>query len=160
MKALLRFLAAGLGTGYVPLAPGTAGSLLAIPLYLALGGPTASLSLLLSAGALLTLVGLWACHEGELAWGHDPSRVVIDEVAGQYWTLVIAATAHPLGLFIAFLLFRLFDIWKPWLIDKLQNLPGAWGVMCDDLLAGVVGGLILRLAIEFSPLAALYLASS
>jgi phosphatidylglycerophosphatase A len=151
VKAFLRWIAAGLGTGYFPFAPGTVGSLLGVFVYLAVGGPEASWTMLIIVGVILTILGLFACHEGELAWGHDPSRVVIDEVAGQYWTLVIAGTATWPGLLIGFLLFRLFDIWKPWLIDRLQSLPGAYGVMCDDLLAGFVGGVLLRVFILVSP---------
>lgn len=152
MINVLRLLATGLGLGYAPIAPGTAGSLLAFPLWLWLGGIAMPVWLQAGWTLLLIAVGLLACAEGERAWGHDPGRVVIDEVAGQWVTLLIARPLGIWGLLAAFLLFRLFDIWKPGPVDKLQRLPGAWGVMMDDLLAGVFAGVLLiglRLLLPF-----------
>ncbi len=143
MKAMLRLLATSFGLGYLPLAPGTWGSLAGVALYwwamdYGLGWP-----MLLCITLILPLIGWFACREGESAWGHDPGRVVIDEVAGQWLTLLIGGSASWPYLIGGFVLFRIFDIWKPGPVDKLQRLPGAWGVMADDLLAGVFGGLIL-----------------
>ncbi len=75
---------------------------------------------------------------------HDPSEVVIDEVAGMWIALLGAPLTAP-HLLAAFLLFRLFDVWKPGPIDRLQNLPGGWGVMADDVAAGAVAGLLVAL---------------
>jgi phosphatidylglycerophosphatase A len=143
MKALLRLIAAGLGTGYAPVAPGTVGSLLAFPLWLLAGGTEMPAWLMLALSLLLVALGLFACAEGERAWGHDPGKVVIDEVAGQWVTLLVAQPVGWMGWLAAFLFFRLFDIWKPGPVDKLQQLPGAWGVMFDDLLAGLFAGLVI-----------------
>jgi phosphatidylglycerophosphatase A len=146
MGKILAVIASGFGLGYVPFAPGTAGSLLAIPIWLLCVNYAVSWPIYLLITVILIGIGLLACAEGERRWGHDPGRVVIDEVAGQWLTLLIAGQSGIGWLIAAFVLFRLFDIWKPGPVDKLQNLPGAWGVMCDDLLAGVFGGIILLIA--------------
>ncbi len=138
---LLRFWALGLGLGRLPVAPGTWGSLLAFPLWWLCGGPQIPLALAIPLTVLLLLSAWAACEEGERAWGHDPGRVVVDEVAGQWLTLLLGPpallTGWP-GWLGAFLLFRLFDIWKPGLVDKAQRLPGGLGVLMDDLLAGLL----------------------
>ena len=94
---------------------------------------------------LLALVaGVWAAGVMETESGsRDPSEIVIDEVAGMWLALIGIPVTWP-GLLAAFLLFRLFDVWKPGPIDRLQNLPGGWGVMMDDIAAGAVaGGLVV-----------------
>ena len=142
MRTLLLAWAQGLGLGRLPLAPGTWGSLLAFPLWWAAGGPAAPALTLLPMGFLLLLTAWIACEEGEKAWGHDPGRVVVDEVAGQWVTLALGPAtllgSWP-GWLAAFLLFRLFDIWKPGWVDKAQRLPGGLGVLADDVLAGLLG---------------------
>lgn len=145
MKTLLRAWALGLGLGHGPVAPGTWGSLLAFPLWWLSGGPDSPLLALGVVGVLLLGLGWAACAEGEKAWGHDPSRVVADEVAGQWIALALAAPRLWWGWLGAFLLFRLFDIWKPWIIDRAQRLPGGLGIMADDVLAGVAAAGVLAL---------------
>lgn len=137
MRNALAFLALGFGAGRFPKAPGTAGALLAALLWLLCRDQLAVQLVLL---AFWILAGLAACAEGEKRWGHDPSRVVVDEIAGQWLALTLAQPAGWPGWLLAFLLFRLFDIWKPGPVDDLQRLPGAWGVMSDDLLAGLLAG--------------------
>ncbi len=144
MSKLLRAWALGLGLGLGPIAPGTWGSLLAFPLWWLTGGPNSPFLPLLGMGVLLLGLGWAACEEGERAWGHDPSRVVADEVAGQWLALALAAPLTWWAALLAFLLFRLLDIWKPWIIDRAQGLPGGLGVMADDVLAGLVAGALLR----------------
>ncbi|MDP2359858.1 MAG: phosphatidylglycerophosphatase A [bacterium] len=144
MSPLLLAWAQGLGLGRLPVAPGTWGSLLAFPLWWLTGGAASPPLALAVMGVALLALGWAACEAGERAWGHDPSRVVADEVAGQWLTLVVAAPTSWLGCGAAFLLFRLFDIWKPCWVDRLQRLPGGLGVMADDLLAGLLAGIILR----------------
>jgi phosphatidylglycerophosphatase A len=91
-------------------------------------------------------VGVWAAGVEEARVGrHDPSSVVIDEVAG----MLVALIAAPAGLGwagVLFLLFRVFDVWKPYPIGRLQDLPGGWGIVADDLLAGVYANVLGRLA--------------
>jgi phosphatidylglycerophosphatase A len=147
---LSALLATGLGSGLLPLAPGTWGSLLALLLaeglfaLAGLGGVA-----LLAAGSLLAGVPASA-RVAALRGGKHPSQIVIDEVAGQALALLLLHAALPQaappalrwGLAVlAFGLFRLLDVAKPGPIDRVQALPGGWGVMADDLLAGLGAGI-------------------
>jgi phosphatidylglycerophosphatase A len=101
---------------------------------------------LVAASLAATAIGVWASGWEETRVGvHDPSSIVVDEVAG---TLVALIAAPPrLGWVLAlFFLFRVFDVWKPYPIGRLQDLPGGWGIVADDLLAGVYANLLGRLA--------------
>jgi len=143
-------LATWFGVGLMPWAPGTWGSLAALPfaaLVQWLYGPVA----LLAAAILLAVAGSVAV-ERMLAAGDDPdpSHVVVDEVAGQ-WLALVPAALDPLAYLVAFVLFRLLDVLKPWPIDSLQRLPGSLGVMADDVAAGLVAA--AATALLFSPAA-------
>lgn len=121
------------GAGYSPLAPGTAGSLVTLVAVWFL--PFTPLTL---AGTLVavTVIGTWAAHRVERALGRkDPSVIVIDEVAGMLMSVLLLPRTIPV-LVTAFLLFRLFDIWKPFPAYESQALSGGLGVMLDDLIAG------------------------
>lgn len=136
-------VATGLGLGYAPVAPGTVGSLggvlLAWALGQAFGWPAVAL-----ATVALTLVGFWAAGIGPSHFGaEDPGPIVIDEIAGQMLALLLLPPT-PLTLVGGFLLFRLFDIWKPFPVNRLEKLPGASGIMADDLMAGVLANVTLR----------------
>ena len=130
------------GCGYFPKAPGTAGTLGAIPLYLLLRaqGPW----VILGAALFLTVVGIWAAdivakHSGL----KDPQLVVIDEVAGVLCTLAVAPLTWP-GLIVGVVLFRVFDQWKPWPARAAERrLPGGYGIVLDDIAAGAWGALVL-----------------
>jgi phosphatidylglycerophosphatase A len=152
------------GVGYLPLAPGTWGSLIAVGIYLVIGwfetnaathGVATDKNLLqvttfhwtLNA-ILLTafcLIGTWASTRSiPLLGDHDASEIVVDELMGQFVTLAFI----PFGLgwpfvLAGFLLFRLFDIVKPYPVDDLQQLPGGLGVCADDIIAGVYAGICL-----------------
>jgi phosphatidylglycerophosphatase A len=135
-------LAHWFGCGLVPKAPGTVGSLGAIPLHLLLlrVGPIPHALAVLA----LTAVGFVASQRAAVAAGdEDPSSVVIDEVAG---TLIACWFVRDHGwwaIALAFALFCLFDIWKPWLIDRAQHVgPPGVSIMLDDILAGLVAGAI------------------
>lgn len=147
MNRLALWLATFGPVGFLPIAPGTWGSLAALPaawLLHRLG----SFPLLAGATLVSTLLGLWAA--GVYAKGaEDPSEVIIDEFAGQLlalWALSYAlwARGSPMHIFpwpdvlVGFLLFRLFDIWKPWPIRSAEKLNGGVGIMLDDLLAGAM----------------------
>lgn len=140
MRRLARLLAGGFGVGCAPRAPGTAGSIAAV---LAGAGlmTTGRLALPLAVvGA--SLGGLWAiAASGEAK--DDPGWVVIDEVAGQWVTLLGLARPTPLGLLAAFAVFRLLDIAKPGPIGWADRQRWAAGVMADDLIAGALGAAIL-----------------
>ena len=138
-------LATWFGCGLSPRAPGTVGTLGAIPfgiLILWMGG----IEMLLLATAIIFVLGLWAAREYERHTGaHDPGAIVIDEVAGM-WVAMAVAGLNPLMIALAFVLFRVFDIKKPWPVSWAdQKLPGAWGVMTDDIIAGVYAGALLGL---------------
>ena len=139
------------GVGFLRPAPGTWGSLVAAlagGLWLACA-PTAFISWGLAAGVLVaTSAGIWASGVCTTVTGiEDPSPVVIDEVAGVWATLLLVpptvGVASPLlASIVAFLLFRVFDIVKPWPISALERFPRGWGVMADDLAAGLLAGML------------------
>ena len=127
-------IASGAGAGYFPVAPGTAGSLVAaVGLWLI---PFSSVGLW-AALAAVVVAGIWASHHVEEMLGRkDPGVIVIDEVAGMM-VAVLLLPRTPGVLLCAFLLFRFFDIWKPFPAREAEALRGGFGVMVDDLIAGV-----------------------
>ncbi len=159
------------GVGYLPLAPGTWGSAVGVLIYI-IFGYVESLAILnylpkgfsneqisawihffnLSVFLLFTLLGIWAAARAtELFKDKDPSQAVVDEVIGQLITFLFIPFTTSWKLILAgFLLFRLFDIWKPYPIDYLQGLPAGIGVCADDILAGVYAGVCLSLIYAIS----------
>jgi phosphatidylglycerophosphatase A len=132
------------GCGRSPLAPGTAGSLGAIPLYLVVvrAGPAA----VAAAALLVIVVGIWAASEvAREAEIKDPGFVVIDEVAGMLLTLLPLRTTSLQGIAVGFAVFRVLDVAKPWPIRSLEKWPGGWGIMADDVAAGLLGACIVAL---------------
>jgi phosphatidylglycerophosphatase A len=133
----------GLGAGFSPIAPGTAGSLLGVALFVPLAAP--GLPAVALALAVLFPAGVWAAGVcGERYGAHDHRRIVVDEIAGQLVALA-SFPAQPGWLLAGFLLFRLFDIWKPFparRIDRQWRTP--FGVMADDLVAGIYANLALQ----------------
>jgi phosphatidylglycerophosphatase A len=149
LDASAQWVATGFGSGYSPVAPGTAGSLVGLLLFL----PLARLAwpAQLAAVAAVALVGALAAGRVARQLGiEDPGLVVVDEVAGQWLTLV-ALPLTPLTALFGFLLFRLMDIVKPWPARDLERLPGGWGIMADDLAAGVCAQLALRVVLAVWP---------
>ena len=144
--ALARWLATWFGCGRSPVAPGTVGSLATLPVHYGLKALGAGPHAALTVG--LTLAGTWAAHVVARSTGDDdPSSVVIDEVSGTLIALGIAASSGPLGEFVALVLFRLLDIFKPGVIDAAQRLrPAGLGIMADDVLAGLAAGALVRAA--------------
>ena len=135
------------GLGHSPVAPGTLGSLAALPmawLIDVLSEKTGGLPLLVVAICLVILLGWWAADQHQKATGqHDSSCVIIDEVAGQ-WIALLFLPTHILSYAAAFLLFRLFDIWKPGPVGWAdRQVKGGLGVMLDDILAGLMALAIL-----------------
>ncbi|MDR3683334.1 MAG: phosphatidylglycerophosphatase A, partial [Geothrix sp.] len=148
------WLATGFGSGYLKPAPGTWGTLSGLLAWLLLAGawrlPT---WVLLAAPLALTLLAVWAADQVVKETGQkDPSFIVADEWAGIWFALtpllfMVPPQPQPWLLLAArlgvpFALFRLFDIWKPGLVDAVQDLPGGWGVVLDDVLAGLLAGLL------------------
>lgn len=154
------------GVGYLPLAPGTWGSMVGVAIYLGIAWLVTFLAfvfksqisgvgwypfvswvhaVILIAFLLFTLLGVWAAGRSTELFGDlDPSHAVVDEVIGQLIVFLFVPFGIGWPLILAgFLLFRLFDIWKPYPIDYLQVLPGGIGVCADDILAGVYAGICL-----------------
>lgn len=152
MSTPVHLLAFGFGSGCAPVAPGTFGTVLGIPLFLILMG--LPLPLYLAMTAVLFGFGCWLCGESSRLLGvHDSPGIVFDEVVGFLMTAVpllpvLHLSAQPLwlGLLLAFVLFRSFDVLKPWPIRWLdRHVHGGFGIMVDDLLAGAFGAASLML---------------
>ena len=142
INILSRFLATGAYSGYAPIAPGSAGTLVGLGLYLLI---PASGSHLWVAGLLALLaIGVKVSGDAEAVWGKDPPSVVIDEIFGFGVTVALLPKSVKVAV-AGFVLFRLLDIVKPAPARQLERLHGGWGVMLDDLVAGIYGNLLLRL---------------
>jgi len=185
------FVASACGLGYIPIAPGTFGSLAGLLLVglpglawkgaIGIAGPSAlaantvgsriTIPLVAFLAAVLTAaIGVWSAHQAAAFWHErDPQRVVIDEVSGQHLAVVLGVAA-PLWrkpapmvlenfgsllpssllswkyLLVGFILFRVFDIWKPFPVRQAESLPGGWGIMTDDWVAGVYAAIGLWIA--------------
>jgi phosphatidylglycerophosphatase A len=147
-RALAVAIGTGFGAGFSPVASGTVGSLLGVALYfpLAAGGlPAAGVAV-----ALLFPAGVWAAGVcGKRYGAHDHGRIVVDEIVGQVIALA-GLPARPWWLLAGFLLFRLFDIWKPFPADRIdERWHTPLGVMADDVVAGIYANLSLRLVRAF-----------
>jgi len=145
LRALARFLAAGCGCGHAPVAAGTVASALAA---LAGAGLLAWSPAALAVAAVLAAVGGYAAVRAARVEG-DPGWVVIDEFAGQFLAMLALPRVTLLGVLLAFLLFRLFDITKPGPVGWADRRHGAFGLMADDVIAGLLAAallLALRLA--------------
>lgn len=138
----VHFLACGFGSGALPIAPGTFGTLAAIPLYLLL--QPLALWAYLGVTGMLFLAGIGLCGSTARDFGvHDHGGIVWDEIVG-YLVTMIAAPPGWLWIAAGFLLFRFFDILKPWPIRRLdRGVSGGLGIMVDDLLAGVYAALVM-----------------
>jgi phosphatidylglycerophosphatase A len=138
------------GIGYVPFAPGTFGSAAGLAVFAAVraaGGPVVEALTIV----LVFLVGAWAATAAETHFGHiDPGPVVIDEVLGMLVTLAFLPVSVT-GALVGFVLFRVFDVIKPPPCNSLEALPGGWGVMSDDLMAGVYACVCVRLLAWLAP---------
>jgi phosphatidylglycerophosphatase A len=142
---LALLLATWFGCGYFPWGPGTVASLLAVAIAALLhfyAGVNRGALLLITAALLIP--GIWAStRTALLVRKEDPGLVVVDEVLGQWVTLAGAVVLNWKALLAGFVLFRLFDIWKPWPVRNFEKLPGGVGIVADDLAAGIYGALIL-----------------
>ena len=141
MRTVARLFATWFGCGYVPKGPGTAGSLAALVCAIPFSGH------ILWIAAISIVPAIWAAHVHAASLGSkDPQEVVIDEVAGQWITLAGATQLTSVTPWIiAFILFRIFDIVKPPPVRWLEKLPGGAGIVLDDVAAGVMGAVVMRL---------------
>jgi phosphatidylglycerophosphatase A len=149
-KAAALFVASVAYVGYAPVAPGTAGSVVGVIAARGLG-EVAPAWLEVGVTLVLFLVGVAVAGQVEhLLARKDPPMVVLDEVVGMMVGLLGVAWSWPAALG-GFLLFRVFDIWKPYPCRQAERLAGGWGIMADDLVAGIYTNLVLRLVMGWLP---------
>ncbi|MDZ7261613.1 MAG: phosphatidylglycerophosphatase A [candidate division KSB1 bacterium] len=139
---LSKLVATGLGTGFSPVAPGTAGSLFILVIYGLI--PEIKIYYFLPGVVVLFFVGVGSATQAEKEYGPDASVINIDEIVGMLITLM-ALEKTWLVMAAGFFLFRLFDVVKLFPIDHLQKLPRGWGIMMDDVVAAVYANLGVRL---------------
>ena len=144
----LHLLSLGFGSGLSRFAPGTMGTLVAIPIYLLLIMP--GYAIYIPALILFTLLGFYICGYTARALGvHDHGGIVWDEIVGYMITMLFVPVSWT-WIILGFLFFRLFDIWKPWPISVLdRNVHGGVGIMVDDILAGIYAAICLQLIAHF-----------
>ena len=154
MNNIYKFFATAAGSGYSPFAPGTAGALVGIALLWLIHIwipelPYFSWGLIL-ATIIFYFVGVYCTDQLESEWGKDPSKVVLDEVIG-VWISVLFVPITWQWMLLGFILFRVFDIWKPLGIRKLEAIKGGHGVMLDDVAAGIIANILLQIIIYLAP---------
>jgi phosphatidylglycerophosphatase A len=149
LNAIARVIATWFGCGYSPHAPGTVGSGAAILIAWALRNYATPFEIGLL-GVLLAIPGIWAAGvTAREIKSKDPQIVVVDEVVGQWITFAGATAINWHSFVLAFALFRIFDIWKPAPVRQLERLPGGFGIVADDAMAGIYGALVLFAAGRF-----------
>lgn len=151
MSTFWKILATSGGVGFAPVAPGTAGAIIASAVAFILQSYTDFNTFQVVNIALIvffTILGIIATNKLESEWGKDPGKIVIDESVGQ-WITYIMVPFGLMNILIGLALFRIFDIWKPLGIRKLEKLKGGYGVMSDDILAGIYANIVLQLLVKF-----------
>lgn len=148
MKSLLRQIATLFGVGRFPKAPGTVGTLATIPIFVALS--QISIIAYMTVVLIIAIVGIIAAQAYQEETGeHDRAEIVIDEVAGFLITMTMVPV-HWKTIIIGFLIFRFLDILKPWPIGMLdKNVKGGAGVMADDIVAGIIGNVIMQVLLHY-----------
>jgi len=147
MERFHRLISTCLGIGYTPKGGGTvAAAVCCIAWYFAGAGGNESAFIEVSVTAAILVIGTWSAGKVEDKWGKDSSKVVIDEVAGMCLTLLFIPVRWQYVL-IGLVLFRFFDIAKPLYIRRMEKLNGGWGVMMDDVLAGIYSNIVLQLIV-------------
>lgn len=142
-KTLVVILASGFGSGYSPFASGTAGSLVAAVIYWFLFPVSPALFWVVAAA--FAAVSVPVCTAAEGYYGKkDDGHVVIDEFIGMWISLAFLPFSLKV-MIAAFLLFRLFDVIKPFFVRKVQSWPGGWGIMADDVFAGIFANIVLQI---------------
>jgi len=144
MNYLILFFATGFGVGFSPIVPGTMGTLVAIPIYYFLSSilffPLYELTLF-----AFFFFSIWTAGQAERYWGKkDDRRIVIDEIMG-FLVTMLWIPKTPFFIVAGFILFRLFDILKPFPIRRLERLKAGFGVVLDDVLAGVYANIVLQI---------------
>lgn len=147
MISIHRLISTCLGIGYTPKGGGTVAAIACCIVWYILGtGGNESFFIEIAATGVIFAVGVYSANKVEAGWGKDSSKVVIDEVAGMCLTLIGVAVNWQ-NVLVGLILFRFFDIAKPLYIRKMEKLNGGWGVMMDDMLAGLYANIILHLIV-------------
>ncbi len=145
LKKIAYIIATGFGSGYSPLMPGTAGSFIALMIFILV--PLDNVSWLIIC-LIVFFTGIWAAQIVEKEHGKDPGLVVIDEFVGQWISLLFLPRIF-LVFIAAFIIFRILDILKPFPANDSQKLAHGWGIMIDDVIAGIYTNAIIQLIIFF-----------
>lgn len=142
-----KLLATSFGAGFLPVAPGTWGALVAILLWIPLyiwASPSVCVIITITLAIVYFIAGTWASNKAEIYWGKDPVVACADETVGQWIALIPVTSVCPWWeILIAFALFRLFDIYKPLGIRYMEKIPGGLGMMADDILAGIYSAILI-----------------
>lgn len=145
-------IATTFGVGYLPLCPGTWSAIFAVLIWLPLyiwASPSVTFIATLAGAVFFSVAGIWASNVAERYWGTDPVVACVDETAGQLVALLPVLPFSPWWqILLSLVLFRFFDIAKPFGIRSLERLPGGLGMMADDILSGIYAGIIV-LAIQY-----------
>ncbi len=141
-----RTLGSGFYSGYFPIAPGTIGSIFALTIYLIPGmeNPTIMLGLI----SLFTIIGIHVGTTFEKVYGKDPKQCTIDEFVGM-WITLLFVPKYILYILFAFIVWRILDIVKPFPVNIIQKLKGGWGIMSDDIIAGLYSLILVHIFIYF-----------
>jgi len=147
-EKIIKVIATGFGSGFAPFAPGTAGTVIGIPLYFIFSPfpwPVYLLTIL-----ALSFLACYISQEAEILFGKkDPSAIVIDEIVGFLWAMLLI-TPTIVHIVLAFALFRFFDITKVFPARLCERrLPGGYGVVMDDIVAGIYANIVLQIMIKF-----------
>lgn len=159
IKIIAKTIATGLGSGLAPVAPGTFGTAFGLLCYVGIAygmgvvdNESDAMSfnyLLIGLTLLFTIIGTWSVSALDGEWGHDPGKIIIDEVVGVWITLFFVPFSWE-NILLAFIIFRFFDILKPLGIKKIdKQMHTSFSVMLDDILAGVYSAIVLHLIIYF-----------
>jgi phosphatidylglycerophosphatase A len=140
----VKLIATGLYSGYTPLTSGTFGTIPAVAItWLFIGDNLVAASI---AAIATFVVSVWAATEAEKLLGHDSKKIVIDEWAGWFFTVLVVPVTWP-NMLIAFVAFRFFDVVKLWPAHRLEAMPRGWGVTLDDIAAGIQANIVTHLII-------------
>jgi phosphatidylglycerophosphatase A len=150
-NSIAKIIATSLGLGYLPKAPGTFGALLGVFIVWLVSiafDYTPTIYVLIALSVITYILGYWSSNELKSEWGDDPSKVVMDETCGMIITM-IAIQANWLNLIVGFILFRFFDILKPFGIKRVDEQNTKHSVMLDDVLSGIYANVCLQLLIMY-----------
>ena len=146
INLLERLFGSGFFSGYIPIAPGTFGSLVALAIYLIPGfeNPTILLTLI----SLFSIMGVYTGNKFEKVYGKDPAQCTIDEMVGM-WITLLFIPKYIWYILIAFIIWRILDIIKPFPANIVEKIKGGWGIMLDDIVAGIYSLILVHIIIYF-----------